>query len=153
MMLGELITTLEAVNPQQTVQHGFHNPHSYRGDYMDLAFEPATNITVADMLAAARSALGTTYQGWKGGHYTMNEHSWCWLSQEGDASGETISALLLQFMLAKPFTDSQVIRNAADTVAMDRDYQLPSDGPLKPGMDRAEKLLRRMADKLAAEGL
>ncbi|MFF7476570.1 hypothetical protein [Streptomyces sp. NPDC008092] len=48
---------------------------------------------------------------------------------------------------------SVVLRNAADTVAMDRDYQLPADGPLKPGMDRAEKLLKRMADKLEKEGL
>ena len=48
---------------------------------------------------------------------------------------------------------SDVLRNAADTVGMDRDYQLPPDGPLKPGMDRAEKLLRRMADKLEKDGL
>jgi len=48
---------------------------------------------------------------------------------------------------------STVLRNAADTVAMDRDYQIPADGPLKPGMDRAEKLLRRMADKLEKDGL
>jgi hypothetical protein len=102
MTLGELIARLEAANPNQVVHHGFTNPHSYRGDYMDLAFEPAANITVADMLAAARSALGTTFQGWKGGDFTMTDHTWCWLSQEGDASGETISALLLDFMLAPP---------------------------------------------------
>jgi len=48
---------------------------------------------------------------------------------------------------------STVLRNAADTVGLDRDYQLPPDGPLKPGMDRAEKLLRRMADKLEKEDL
>ncbi|MCX3059572.1 hypothetical protein [Streptomyces beihaiensis] len=100
MDLGDLITTLEVADPTLVVQHGFANPHSYRGDYMDLAFEPAESITVGGMLAAARSALGATYEGWKGGQYTMGEHTWCWLSQEGDASGETISPLLLEYILA-----------------------------------------------------
>ncbi|CAL9667746.1 hypothetical protein SUDANB145_07248 (plasmid) [Streptomyces sp. enrichment culture] len=107
MNLGDLITRLEAAHPNQTVPHGFHNPHSYRGDYMDLAFEPAHNITVAAMLEAARSALGTTYQGYKGGQFTMDANSWCWLSEEGDASGETISALLLDLMLSQPTATHQ----------------------------------------------
>ena len=102
MNLSDLIARLEAADPQQVVKHGFNHPHSYRGDYMDLAFEPATDVSVADMLADARSALGATYEGWKGGDFTMGEHTWCWLSQEGDASGETISALLLDLMLAEP---------------------------------------------------
>jgi hypothetical protein len=50
-------------------------------------------------------------------------------------------------------TPSKILRDAATDVAMDRDYQLPADGPLKPGMDRAEKLLRRMAAKLEEDGL
>ena len=102
MNLGDLIARLETANPQQVVPHGFHNPHSYRGDYMDLAFEPAVNITVADMLEAARSAVGTTYEGYKGGDFRMDVHDWCWLSEEGSASGETISPLLLDLMLAEP---------------------------------------------------
>jgi hypothetical protein len=97
--LGDLITRLEAADPNQVIPHGFHNPHSYRGDYYDLAFEPATNITVADMLEAARSAVGATYQGYKGGDFKMTPSDWCWLSEEGSASGETISPLLLEFML------------------------------------------------------
>lgn len=50
-------------------------------------------------------------------------------------------------------SDAVVLRQAADDVALDRDYQLPADGPLKPGMDRAEKLLRRQADLAEAAGL
>lgn len=100
MNLEELITALEATDPNRIVARGFSNPHSYRGDYMDLAFEPATDIRVGEMLDAARSALGATFQGWKGGEFTMGGHSWCWLSQEGDASGETISALLVELLLA-----------------------------------------------------
>jgi hypothetical protein len=117
MNLGDLITRLEAADPDQTVRQGFNHPHSYRGDYMDLAFEPAANITVADMLAAARSALGATYQGWKGGDFTMSEHTWCWLSAEGDASGETISGLLLDLLLAEPAAVSAVVPPTQDTPA------------------------------------
>ncbi|MFD9249595.1 hypothetical protein [Streptomyces bottropensis] len=100
--LEELITALEATDPNRIVACGFSNPHSYRGDYMDLAFEPATDISVGEMLDAARSALGATFQGWKGGEFTMGGHTWCWLSQEGDASGETISALLVELLLDGP---------------------------------------------------
>lgn len=117
MNLGDIITRLEAANPQQVVKHGFHNPHSYRGDYYDLAFEPATAITVAEMLEAARSAVGTTYQGWKGGDFKMNAYDWCWLSEEGTASGETISPLLLEFMLTPPVDRAAVLGEAADVYA------------------------------------
>ena len=117
MNLGDIITTLEAADPNQVVRHGFHNPHSYRGDYYDLAFEPAENITVADMLEAARSAVGATYEGWKGGEFRMTEADWCWLSEEGSASGETISPLLLEFMLTPPASQADVWNQAADEVA------------------------------------
>jgi hypothetical protein len=102
MNLGELITALEAADPNQVVSHGFHNPHSYRGDYYDLAFEPAQNVTVASMLEAARTALGTTYQGWKGGDFTMGADTWCWLSEQGTASCDNISSLLFELMLSQP---------------------------------------------------
>lgn len=48
---------------------------------------------------------------------------------------------------------SDVLSRAADDIALDRDYQLPPDGPLKPGMDRAEKLLRRQAASAKSAGL
>ncbi|MFC9490722.1 hypothetical protein ACFTZM_32240, partial [Streptomyces hydrogenans] len=65
MPLGELITALEAADPDLVLPDGFTHPHSYRGYYHELAFEPAHNATVGEMLADARSALGTTYTGWK----------------------------------------------------------------------------------------
>jgi hypothetical protein len=158
MTLGELITALEAADPTRTVRHGFTHPHSYRGDYMDLAFDPDTDVTVADMLADARSALGTTYQGWKGGDFTMSEHTWCWLSEEGDASGETISALLLELMLAAPAAPSApadraaILREAADRIkamtdeAYDRALSDDEIG-YGNGLENAADELRRMADE------
>jgi len=98
MILGELIKTLEAADPNLWVREGFCNPHSYRGDYMELAFEPAQNVRVGDMLGDAREALGSTYEGWKGGNYTMDEYSDCWLANEGDC-GETLGPTLLRLML------------------------------------------------------
>lgn len=100
MTLDELIVALEAADPALVLPLGFSNPHSYRGDYMDLAFEPTANVTVGAMLADARSARGTTYQGYKGGDNTMDGWTDCWLAEEGSsANAETIGAVLLTLLL------------------------------------------------------
>ena len=99
MTLGELIAALEKLNPELEVPLGFGEPHSYRGDYYDLAFEPKRNVTVGEMLADAKSALGTTYQGYKGGDFTMNEWTTCWLAEYG-STGETIGPYFLGLLLA-----------------------------------------------------
>ena len=94
MTLGELIAQLESVEPTRCLRLGFHRPHSYRGYYDELAFEPCADISVGEMLAAARSALGSTYQGYKGGDFTMGEYTEVWLAERGDC-GETIGPILL----------------------------------------------------------
>lgn len=81
--LGDLIRYLESLPPDQPVEHGFSHPHSYRGYYEDLAFSPVEQTTVGAMLQAAKSALGRTFHGYKGGEYTMGEHTDCWLSEHG----------------------------------------------------------------------
>jgi len=81
--LGTLIATLESIPPDTVAANGFANPHSYRGYYDQLAFEPVPNLTVATMLAEARKAMGATYQGWKGGDYTMGAGTTVWLADEG----------------------------------------------------------------------
>lgn len=100
--LGELIAALEQADQEAIVPVGFTNPHSYRGYYNELAFEPAANVRVADMLAAAREALGSTYSGYKGGDYTMDQYSPTWLSHIGEGHAETIGVVLLSYMLGKP---------------------------------------------------
>jgi len=77
MRLGELITFLEGVDPNLVVPKGFHNPHSYRGSYNQLAFEPCKNTSFGDMLEVARQALNQTYTGWKGGEYKMDQYTEC----------------------------------------------------------------------------
>mgnify|MGYP001566973054 CR=1 FL=1 len=103
MELAELIAVLEAAPDQnQIVPDGFTNPHSYRGYYEQLAFEPAQNVRIKDMLRDARKALGSTYEGWKGGDYTMDELTECWLAEEGHGGGETLGPLLVRLMLERP---------------------------------------------------
>lgn len=97
--LGELIAALKAEDPDKMVPLGFGNPHSYRGYYEQLAFEPQRDRTVGDMLADAQSALGATYQGWKGGDFTMTESTDVWLSLRGEAYAETIGRISLALML------------------------------------------------------
>lgn len=81
--LRKVIDYLSTLPRDMEVSHGFGNPHSYRGHYADLAFEPVDNTTVGAMLDAAKAALGRTYAGWKGGNYTMKESTDCWLAHSG----------------------------------------------------------------------
>lgn len=99
MTLTELIEALEAEDPTRILPDGFTNPHSYRGYYDEVAFEPATDVSVGAMLADARTALGATFQGWKGGDYTMSGWTDCWLAVQG-CTGETLGPLLLRLMIA-----------------------------------------------------
>ncbi|MEK8141775.1 hypothetical protein NKH18_01400 [Streptomyces sp. M10(2022)] len=83
MTLNELTTLLGKTDPELVLPNGFTNPHSYRGYYDELAFEPAENVTVGSMLSAAWSADGATYTGYKGGEYTMTSDTTCWIAYEG----------------------------------------------------------------------
>ena len=97
--LGEVIAALEAQDPAKVLPVGFYGPHSYRGYYHELAFEMCTNVTVGEILAAARSAVGKTFEGWKGGDYTMDTSSLVHLVQEEGCCGETLGAVSLHLML------------------------------------------------------
>lgn len=100
MILRELIEYLEKEDQNKIVTMGFSNPHSYRGIYRELAFEPTINIAVSDMLKAAKSAMGETYTGYKGGDFTMNEYTNVHLAEYGNC-GEEIGYILLNYMLRK----------------------------------------------------
>ena len=75
MTLGEYIKRLESANPKQEVSLGLGNPHSWRGSYAELAFEPVKNTTIGEMLVEAKKAIGSTYEGYKGGNYTMTTNT------------------------------------------------------------------------------
>lgn len=101
LTLGEVITALSAHDPDKRLKVGFRHPHSWRGDYSQLAFEADENVTVRDMLDEATTAVGTTFQGWKGGDYRMDADTFVWLvREEGTSDGETVGMLLLNLLLA-----------------------------------------------------
>ncbi len=98
MNLGELIKILESQNPDTVLSEGFHKPHSYRGYYDELAFEPTTLVSIREMLVSCKEALGTTYEGWKGGMFTMTEYTDVYLAIEGQ-TGDELSGRLFRYML------------------------------------------------------
>jgi len=81
--LGELIDLLKTLPQAATLREGICNPHSYRGYYDRVAFELRQN-TVAESLEAARSAVGATYQGWKGGEFPMHRLTEVHIASPGD---------------------------------------------------------------------
>lgn len=97
MTLGELIEFLEKRDPNKVVKLGFYHPHSYRGYYDQVAFIPVSDTTIGEMLKEARSALGTTYTGWKGGEFTMGAYTDCWIAEWG-CCGDAIGVALMRFI-------------------------------------------------------
>ena len=97
MNLGELIEQLKQYNPNTKVKLGFGNPHSYRGYYHDLAFEPVEYTTIGEMLKHAESALGKIFEGYKGGAYLMDKWTDVWFAHYGMCGGR-IEHTLLQYM-------------------------------------------------------
>jgi len=83
--LKELIDWLESKPADAVVPHGFGYPMSFRGSYYELAFDPTDNVTISDMLNYAKSAMGNTFEGYKGGEYTMGEDTPCWISPYGES--------------------------------------------------------------------
>jgi hypothetical protein len=99
MYLAELIAALKNFNPDTKVPYGFHNPHSWRYSYEELAFEPVRDTTAGAMLKCAESAVDTDYQGYKGGTYTMHESCEVYLARRGEI-GERLSIPTLLWMLS-----------------------------------------------------
>ena len=71
MTLGKLISMLSNLHPSSKVK-GFAEPHSYRGYYSDLAFEPEGETTVGELLKVCREeCMGQMFTGYKGGDFWM----------------------------------------------------------------------------------
>lgn len=96
--LGELIEYLKNLPSVSQFSIGFHNPHSYRGMYECLAFEPTENISALEMLATAESCVDKTFEGYKGGDFKMTEGTDVYLAYEGHGWSTPLSILLLDYM-------------------------------------------------------
>lgn len=104
MHLEDLIEELEKADPAMILPDGFGSPGCYRGYYAELAFDPECDVTVGSMLEHAKSAMGTTYQGYKGGDYKMGKYSVVHIAEYGNSDGAPLSPLLLRLMLERGVT-------------------------------------------------
>ncbi|HCU06466.1 MAG TPA: hypothetical protein DIC42_02630 [Holosporales bacterium] len=88
--LGILIGWLEKQDQNLIVDDGFGYPHSDRGDYSELAFNPLPKAKIDEMLAHAKGAVGATFTGWKGGEYIMEESTPVYIGDYGEC-GDAIT--------------------------------------------------------------
>lgn len=81
--LGKLIETLKSLDPNRFIQ-GIVEPHSYRGYYSDLSFEPTEEKqTVENALKIAKECLGEKFIGYKGGDFYMTKNTPLWIAHYG----------------------------------------------------------------------
>lgn len=122
MTLGRLIEMLSAERADKVVYFGFTQPHSYRGVYEHLAFVPARSVavTVGSLLEIARSALGQTFNGWKGGSFVMGADTEVYLASIG-MTGQPFTEYLMEYILKEsefPATPPMVVGENAAEVAI-----------------------------------
>ncbi len=92
MTLGKLIEALESLDPSRLIQ-GIWEPHSYRGYYSDLAFEPVSDThTVENALRIAKECMGEVFTGYKGGDFQMGRNTPLFIACYGDC-GDRLMAL------------------------------------------------------------
>jgi hypothetical protein len=94
--LKDLIDWLEEQDPDKIVSDGFGFPHSDRGSYDELAFEPIEEITFGEMLSHAKSALNKTFTGYKGGDYKMTEYTPVYIGKWG-CCGDAITPIHFKY--------------------------------------------------------
>lgn len=99
MTLGQLVRALELAPRDRVVRRGLTHPHSYRVYSRDIGFELGGPISIGGMLGVVRSALGETFEAWKGGEYTMGPDVDVHVAAWGEP-GDDLGPLLLEFLLA-----------------------------------------------------
>lgn len=97
LTLGDLVDALAKADPSMPVIYDMMEqaapsaPQSYRGYYCDLSFPPSpAPITVNELLTEAKDALGSTFEGYKGGDFEMHSGTPLWASPYGSANGIAI---------------------------------------------------------------
>ena len=91
MTLGDLIAALSVMDNTAVVPN-ISNAHSYRGYYIDIAFEPNGGTRPAkELLAECRDAMGAVFGGYKGGDYVMGALTPVWVSHYGTIGLKLIS--------------------------------------------------------------
>lgn len=102
MSLQEYIYFLEALPQNHIPPAVLARGKSYRGYYERLAFERFVNdsrlVDVAQMADHARSLLGTTMTGYKGGEYCIRDHTLLHVAPWGETGPALTESLLVQLL-------------------------------------------------------
>lgn len=102
LTLAGLIEQLEKLDGKREI-FGIGYAMSYRGYYCDLAFAPVDETrTVDDLLRTSKKLIGSTFTGYKGGDYLMDEHTPLWIADYGD-SGYKLMGLDIDVDPIRPF--------------------------------------------------
>ncbi len=96
--IKEIVELLRLQDQEKSVYFDFLNfrptgeVDSYRGYYSDLAIEWGgdCDCKVEDLVKVLDSAIGKTYEGYKGGEHIMSEDTKVWVSNYGESSGTAI---------------------------------------------------------------
>ncbi len=92
LTLGQAIERLSKFEESESIRFDYAdkapgNPHSYRGYYSDLCFEPCKICEFAkagSFLKDLKESLNEKFTGWKGGDFYMGEDTPLWVAIEGD---------------------------------------------------------------------
>lgn len=84
MTLGKLINILQGLPQDKKIQN-ITDAHSYRGYYSDLSFSIKDGTqTVGELLDVLQiGCLNQVFTGYKGGDFTMDEHTPLWIAPYG----------------------------------------------------------------------
>ena len=87
MKLSQLFSIfLEMTDTSFVFSQGFDTPHSYRGYYTELAFQPAEDIKLHDIIKSLDRAYIEVFEGYKGGDYKYNMTTACHLAWIGNCT-------------------------------------------------------------------
>lgn len=89
-MLKILINALKALPDDANFTNGFDEAMSYRGYYSELGLNPCGQAKASEMLKVLESAVGETFAGYKGGEYTMNDSTECYLASYGSCGDQIV---------------------------------------------------------------
>jgi hypothetical protein len=95
IQLGAVIKQLKKLPKETVFMYGFHEPHSYRGYYEQVAFEPLNIATAEALLMSCEAAMEGVYIGWKGGEYTYDCSSVFNIAHKGTTSPRSTYTLFL----------------------------------------------------------
>lgn len=110
MTLGDLIDTLENMPATAMVRMDFGTipTHlcSWRGVYAELTLDseppagrygnrPVEPLTVSQLLLDVQSAVGKSFQGYKGGDFVMDRHTPVWADEWGDYTRRVLTGVVV----------------------------------------------------------